>query len=75
MRECYVKVPPLRHQDAARISSGLRSVDGVTAVEVDVSTGWIAIRGLRLREAELLAAVHACGFVPEQILPAAPIDS
>ena len=74
MREFCVKIAPLKHDDAARISRMLRSVDGITAVEVDVSSGWVVVRGTSLREAELLAAVRACGFVPERVLRDPPAD-
>jgi hypothetical protein len=68
MREFCVRVAPLKHDEATRISKGLRSVDGITAVEVDVFSGWVVVRGESLCEAKLVAAVRACGFVPEQVL-------
>lgn len=68
MREFCVRVTPLKHEEATRITKRLRSVDGITAVEVDVFSGWVVVRGKNLREAELLAAVRACGFIPEHVL-------
>jgi copper chaperone CopZ len=68
MKEFCVRVAPMKDEDAARISKALRSVEGITAVEVDVFSGWVVVRGESLHEAELLAAVRACGFIPEHVL-------
>jgi copper chaperone CopZ len=68
MKEFCVKVAPMKDEDAGRISKVLRSVDGITAVEVDVFSGWVVVRGEGLHKAELLAAVRACGLIPEHVL-------
>jgi hypothetical protein len=39
MKEFCVRFAPMKDGDAARISKALRSVDGITAVEVDVFSG------------------------------------
>jgi hypothetical protein len=65
--EFCVKVATLHNNDVVRISRALRSVSGVTAVEVDVSSGWVVIRGETLNEAELLARVRDVGLLPERV--------
>lgn len=74
MREFCVKVAQLKQENAALISAGLRLVEGVTAVEVDVFSGWVVVRGTNLHEGDLLAAVRVCGFVPERVLHEPPVE-
>jgi hypothetical protein len=75
MREFCVRVAPMRDEEAARISQALRSAERITAVDVDIFSGWIVVRGESLRAAKLLAALRAYGFVPEQVLHDLPTET
>jgi hypothetical protein len=75
MREFCMKISSLQNSDAARISAALRAVNGVTAVEVDVSSGWVVARGHGLIESQLLAGVRASGLTVERVLHDPPSEA
>jgi copper chaperone CopZ len=76
MRELCIKVAALDTGDATtRITRALRASDGVTAVEVDPSSGWVVTHGHRLHERRLLAAVRAAGFVIQRVSHDSPFPT
>jgi copper chaperone CopZ len=46
----------------AAVSRELQGVDGVEAVEVDLETKLVAVRGERLDDAALVAAIDEAGY-------------
>ena len=74
MREFGVKVSALRNDDVSPVTRALRSVPGVTTVEIDVSSGWVFARGEALDEAALLASVRSAGLVPVYVQHDTPPD-
>ncbi len=76
MRELCIRVAALDAGDATtRITRLLRATDGVTAVEVDPSSGWVVAYGVRLQERRLLAAVHAAGFLIQRVSHDSPFPT
>jgi hypothetical protein len=67
MRELSVKVAALPPADVGPVTRALHAVPGVSAVELDVSSGWVVIRGDSLDEDELLAVLRAAALVPERV--------
>jgi copper chaperone len=47
------------------VSSELSAVDGVTAVDVDLETKWVVVRGEELDDAKLRAAIEEAGYEAE----------
>lgn len=76
MRELCIKVAALDAGDAtSRITRVLRASDGVTAVEVDPTSGWVITHGDGLQEQRLLAAVRAAGFLIQRVSHDSPFPT
>ena len=76
MQELCIKVAALDAGDATtRITRVLRAGDGVTAVEVDPSSGWVVAHGGHLHERRLLAAIRAAGFLIQRVSHDSPFPT
>lgn len=64
MSETVTYAVPGMHRDhcTAAVSEELAAVDGVVAVEVDLDTKLVVVRGEGLDDARLRAAIDAAGY-------------
>ncbi|MEO8290459.1 MAG: heavy metal-associated domain-containing protein [Gaiellaceae bacterium] len=67
MNETVTYRVPGMHCDHCKtaVDEELSAVDGVEAVDVDLDTKLVVVRGQRLEDAELRAAITAAGYEAE----------
>jgi copper chaperone CopZ len=66
MAELCFKVPEVIDGDGAKAITGqIRPIEGISAVEIDLHTKWIVIRGKSIDTQAIRQAVRRAGFDAE----------